>query len=60
LLHGELDKGHSHDILDVLRDAPLTPYEWAWCEYAAECTLYLYRNMYNHAAKITTATLANI
>jgi hypothetical protein len=51
LLHGELDKGHSHDILDVLEHAPLTPYEWAWCEYAAECTLYLYRNMYNHAAK---------
>jgi len=51
LLHGELDKGHSHDILDVLQDAPLTPYEWAWCEYAVECTLYLYRNMYNHAAK---------
>jgi len=51
LLHGELDKGHSHDILDVLEKAPLTPYEWAWCEYAAECTLYLYRNMYNHAAR---------
>ncbi len=50
LLHGELDKGHSHDILDVLKYAPLTPYEWAWCEYAAECTLHLYRNMYNHTA----------
>lgn len=52
LLHGELDKGHSHDILDVLKDAPLAPYEWAWCEYAAECTLHLYRGMYNHAAQL--------
>ena len=50
LLHGELDQGHSHDILDVLKDAPLTPYEWAYCEYAAECTLHLYRNLYNYAA----------
>jgi hypothetical protein len=30
ITHGELDKGHSHDILDVLEQAPLTPYEWAW------------------------------
>jgi len=51
ITHGELDKGHSHDILDVLEQAPLTPYEWAWCEYAAECTVYLYRNMYNHAVE---------
>ncbi|MGZ3778305.1 MAG: iron-containing redox enzyme family protein [Mucilaginibacter sp.] len=49
VLHGELDKGHSQDILDVLKDAPLTPYEWAYCEYAAKCTVTLYRNMYNHA-----------
>jgi hypothetical protein len=51
LLHGELDKGHSHDILDVLENAPLTAYEWAWCEYAADCTLYLYRDIYNSAMK---------
>lgn len=51
LLHGELDAGHSHDILEVLGDAPLTPYEWAYCEYAAECTLFLYRNLYNFAVR---------
>ena len=49
LLHGELDKGHSHDILDVLEASTFTPYEWAWCEYAADCTLYLYRDIYNSA-----------
>lgn len=51
ITHGELDQGHSHDILEVLQEAPLTPYEWAWCEYAAECTAHLYKAMYNHAAK---------
>jgi hypothetical protein len=51
LLHGELDKGHSNDILEVLKDATLTPYEWAWCEYAAECTIVLYKSLYNYAAK---------
>jgi hypothetical protein len=50
IVHGELDQGHSHDILDVLKDSPITPYEWAWCEYAAETTAQLYVNMYNHAA----------
>lgn len=52
LLHGELDKGHSQDILDTLETAPLTPYEWAYCEYAAECTLYLYKNLYNSAVEM--------
>jgi hypothetical protein len=60
LLHGELDQGHSQDILDVMENAPLTPYEWAYCEYAAECTLHLYRALYNHAAKITAINLASI
>ena len=58
LLHGELDQGHSHDILDVLQDAPLTPYEWAWCEYAAECTAQFYKALYNHAATHTNAKQA--
>ena len=60
LLHGELDAGHSQDILDVLSEAPLTPYEWAYCQYAAECTLHLYKALYNHAAKITEAQLSTI
>ncbi len=53
ITHGELDAGHSQDILEVLQDAPLTPYEWAYCEYAAECTAHLYKAMYNHAAAMT-------
>lgn len=48
--HGQLDKGHSQDILDVLQNASLTPYEWAWCVYAAECTQSFYKAMYNFAA----------
>jgi hypothetical protein len=60
LLHGELDAGHSEDILDVLKDAPLSPYEWAWCEYAAECTLHLYRELYAHAANITENKQINV
>ncbi len=56
ITHGELDAGHSHDILDVLKDSPLTPYEWAWCEYAAECTAHLYKAMYNHAAETALQT----
>jgi hypothetical protein len=47
VLHGELDKGHSNDILEVLKEANLSPYEWAWCEYAAECTTKLYCDIYN-------------
>ena len=58
LLHGELDKGHSQDILDVLQNAPLSPYEWAWCEYAAECTAQFYKALYNHAATHTNAKQA--
>ncbi|MFN8236640.1 MAG: iron-containing redox enzyme family protein [Chitinophagales bacterium] len=50
ILHGELDQGHSHDILDILENAPLSGYDWAWCEYAAKCTVELYKAMYNHAA----------
>lgn len=51
VLHGELDKGHETEILDVLRDAPLSPYQWALAEYAAKSTLYFYKEMYNYAAK---------
>jgi hypothetical protein len=48
--HGELDAGHSDDILEVLESANLTSYEWACCEHAAECTQQLYKAMYNAAA----------
>ena len=53
ITHGELDQGHSDDILTVLKESQLTPYEWAWCQYAAECTAQMYTAMYNHAAKAT-------
>lgn len=45
--HGELDAGHSDDILEVLKNAQLSAYEWAWCTYAAECTTVMYKAMYN-------------
>lgn len=51
VLHGELDKGHSDDILDVLKESELSSYEWAWCVYAAECTAKLYCEIYNEVAK---------
>jgi hypothetical protein len=47
VLHGELDQGHSNDILEVLKLTPLSPYEWAYCDYAAKCTSELYLEMYN-------------
>lgn len=52
--HGQLDQGHSQDILDVLEHAGLTPYEWAWCVYAAECTQQFYLAMYDHAVGVNT------
>jgi hypothetical protein len=55
--HGELDTAHSREVLGVLRNAPLTPYQWALCEYAARATLYFYKDMYNYAAR--RAFLAN-
>lgn len=50
ILHGELDEGHEADLLAVLKEAPLTPEQWAIAEYAAKATLHFYKAMYNHAA----------
>lgn len=47
--HGELDQGHSHDIIEVLGDADLTPYEWAHCCHTAKVTIALYNDMYDYA-----------
>ena len=47
--HGELDQGHSHDIIEVLGEADLTPYEWAHCCHTAKLTIELYNDMYNYA-----------
>ncbi len=49
--HGELDAGHSDDILEVLRATELTPYEWAHCCHVARTTVALYKAMYNEAVK---------
>ena len=51
ILHGQLDQGHEVDLLNVLKDAPLSPYQWALAEYAAKATLHYYKDMYNYAAK---------
>jgi ferritin len=50
--HGELDQGHSQEILDVLSRAELTEYEWAHCCHTAKMTIELYKDMYRHAAII--------
>lgn len=51
LIHGELDKGHEAEILEVIKSAPLSPYQWALAEYAAQATVYFYKEMYNYAAR---------
>lgn len=51
LVHGELDQGHEHEILDVIKELHFTPQQWAIAEHAAKCTLHFYREMYNWAIK---------
>lgn len=51
LLHGELDKGHEAELMNVLKEAPLDGRQWAIAEYAAKATLHFYKEMYNYAAK---------
>lgn len=48
--HGELDEGHSDDILQILKDAELTPFEWAHCCHTAKMTIELYKDMYRYAS----------
>jgi hypothetical protein len=45
--HGDTDVGHMEDIMQVVRDADLTPYEWAWMGHAARTAASLYAEMYN-------------
>lgn len=52
--HGELDQGHSMDIIDVLSRAELTPYEWAHCCHTAEMTIAMYKDMYKAAYELST------
>jgi len=45
--HGDTDVGHMEDIMRVLSEASLTPYEWAWMGHAARTGANLYVEMYN-------------
>lgn len=45
--HGDTDVGHMEDIMRVLGEADLTPYEWAWMGHAARTAASLYGEMYN-------------
>ena len=47
--HGELDQGHSQDIIDVLSRANLSGYEWAHCCHTSRMTIEMYKDMYSHA-----------
>ena len=47
--HGELDQGHSQDIIDVLSRANLSEYEWAHCCHTARLTIEMYKDMYSAA-----------
>jgi hypothetical protein len=45
--HGDTDVGHMDDIMQVLREAEPTPYEWAWMGHDARTAASLYGEMYN-------------
>lgn len=47
--HGDTDVGHTADILRVLGESDLTPYEWAWLGHAAQIAAGLYGAMYDAA-----------
>ncbi len=52
--HGELDQGHSQDIIDVLSRANLTEFEWAHCCHTAKMTINMYKDMYSYAANVVS------
>ncbi len=45
--HGDNDAGHTADIIRVLTDADLTPFEWAWVTHASRTAGSLYRKVYD-------------
>lgn len=48
ILHGELDQGHSQDIVDVLSSSEgIRPEEWSELSHIARTTSQLYKNIYN-------------
>lgn len=56
LAHGELDQGHTQDIVDLLEQLRLTPEECAEFEHITQTTSQLYKNIYNHAALTGSGT----
>ena len=44
--HGDTDVGHTAEIIQVLSEADLSDYDWAWLCYAARTGADLYRAMY--------------
>jgi hypothetical protein len=49
LVHGELDQGHTEDVMSVLAEENLTGEQWAEMEQIARVTSQLYKNIYNFA-----------
>ena len=47
--HGELDKGHSQEVLDAIRKTELTGYEYWKLIGVAKNTSELYKSIYNSA-----------
>jgi hypothetical protein len=47
LAHGELDQGHTQDILDILKKEDVSSEQWAELIHVAETTAHLYKNIYN-------------
>jgi hypothetical protein len=52
LQHGELDVGHSEEIISVIEGENVTPQEWAHLCHVAEMTGKLYKAMYDSAANM--------
>jgi hypothetical protein len=49
LSHGELDQGHTMDIIEVLKNEKMSGEQWAELEHVARTTSQLYKNIYNLA-----------
>lgn len=47
LAHGELDQGHTEDIVALLKESRISPEGWASLENVVTVTTKLYRNIYN-------------
>lgn len=51
LMHGELDGGHSQEVMEMIQRCKPSPYEWAHLAYVASTTGMLYTAMYSEAAR---------